>query len=447
VSYLFPAGFYGDVRIEDVFETSIQVTLGDVEEMRERPYKAAFVRLFDGKMWYYASTTDLSDVQHEIDRLAAMGTPSGDIATHPVVVRYEVNTGDHRTFAGDKDIATVPIARKMELLTGYADLLDGKKYVGMWRAMYVDQRKAKHFVSSKGADLTFDTQRVGFRLYFELAEGDKRCRERFDSASDALGPLQGHEAAAVEKYNQAVHFLLHSVNVEPGDYPVILSPEAAGVFAHESFGHKSEADFMIGDETMKEEWQIGKQVGASMLSIVEDGRKPGSGYVPFDDEGTAAREHYLIKDGRLAGRLHSGVTAAALDEDLTGNARAVNFEYEPIVRMTTTYIKEGSSTLDELISGVDTGVIVETITHGSGMSTFTMAPSLAYMIRDGKRAEPVRIAVVTGDVFTTLGAIDGLSSNVELLSFVLGGCGKGEQMPLPVGFGGPWVRIKQLSVR
>ncbi|WP_276318583.1 hypothetical protein [Marinitoga lauensis] len=41
----------------------------------------------------------------------------------------------------------------------------------------------------------------------------------------------------------------------------MLSPEAAGVFAHESFGHKSEADFMIGDEKMKEEWQIGKKVG------------------------------------------------------------------------------------------------------------------------------------------------------------------------------------------
>ena len=41
----------------------------------------------------------------------------------------------------------------------------------------------------------------------------------------------------------------------------MLSPTVAGVFAHESFGHKSEADFMLGAETMRREWELGKQVG------------------------------------------------------------------------------------------------------------------------------------------------------------------------------------------
>lgn len=56
-------------------------------------------------------------------------------------------------------------------------------------------------------------------------------------------------------------FLRSSVPVEPGKYPVVLSPEAAGVFAHESFGHKSESDFMLSDEAMRDEWQLGKTVG------------------------------------------------------------------------------------------------------------------------------------------------------------------------------------------
>ena len=52
-----------------------------------------------------------------------------------------------------------------------------------------------------------------------------------------------------------------------------------------------------------------------------------------------AKKTYLIKDGILTGRLHSATTAASLNEELTGNARALNFEFEPIVRMTTTYIE------------------------------------------------------------------------------------------------------------
>lgn len=62
-------------------------------------------------------------------------------------------------------------------------------------------------------------------------------------------------------------FMRNSVPVTPGKYPVVLSPEAAGVFAHESFGHKSESDFMLSDKSMRDEWQLGKTVGSPILSI------------------------------------------------------------------------------------------------------------------------------------------------------------------------------------
>jgi len=149
----------------------------------------------------------------------------------------------------------------------------------------------------------------------------------------------------------------------------------------------------------------------------------------------------------LSGRLHSGSTAAYLEEDCTGNGRAINFEYEPIVRMTTTYIDKGDKTLEELISEVKDGVLVETIKHGSGMSTFTIAPSLAYAIKDGKLSHPLKISVVSGNVFKTLNEIDGVSDTIKLHSFVLGGCGKMEQFPLSVGFGGPYVRVNNLDVQ
>lgn len=242
-------------------------------------------------------------------------------------------------------------------------------------------------------------------------------------------------------------FMRQSVPVVAGKYPVVLSPEAAGVFAHESFGHKSEADFMLSDDSMREEWQIGKQVGSPILSIAECGQIPGCGYVPYDDEGTKARKNYLIKDGRLAGRLHSAQTAAALGEALTGNARAINCTFEPIVRMTTTYIEPGNQTFDELIAPIQKGYYIKTISHGSGMSTFTMAPRVAYEIENGKIGKPTQISVITGSVFETLGLIDGLSDKLELLSFVTGGCGKMEQSGLPVGFGGPYVRVSSMNVQ
>lgn len=120
-------------------------------------------------------------------------------------------------------------------------------------------------------------------------------------------------------------------------------------------------------------------------------------------------------------------------------------EFEPIVRMTTTVIEGGDKTFDELVKNVKHGYFIKTIKHGSGMSTFTIAPNISYEIVDGKIAGPVKISVISGDVFRTLGLIDGLSKEAEILSFVTGGCGKMEQYPLPVGFGAPYVSVSKMK--
>ncbi|NLZ43389.1 MAG: TldD/PmbA family protein, partial [Clostridia bacterium] len=52
----------------------------------------------------------------------------------------------------------------------------------------------------------------------------------------------------------------------------------------------------------------------------------------------------------------------------------------------------------------------------------------------------------TGDLFTTLAEIDGLSDRLELYHAFFSGCGKWEQAPLPVAFGGPYVRVRNLLV-
>jgi TldD protein len=445
--YRFPAGFYTDVRIEDVFETAIAVTLGELEESKDKRYTAAFVRLFDGQRWFYSATTDVDGIQQEIDSLAEMASPNPAIEEDPVVQKFETNHGVYLAFTGDDDVSEIPKAAKYELLSGYFPEIQGKDSVVTWAGHYTDRRVVKTFVSSKGSDLKFDYQRAGFWFTFSLADGEKKLNESYQRGANRFQDLAGLESEMRERYVEAANFLQAAVDVVPGTYTTVLSPVVAGVFAHESFGHKSESDFMLGDLAMQQEWQLGKSVGSPILSIVDDGNELGIGYTPFDDEGTRARKTLLIDRGVLKGRLHNSTTAAHLHEGVTGNGRSISFEFEPIVRMTTTYIDRGNLEFDELLAPIREGVLVKTFRHGSGLSTFTLAPSMAYMIRDGKVAEPVRISVVTGNVFKTLGEIDGLTNEVELISLARGGCGKMEQYPLPVGFGGPWVRVRALNVQ
>jgi TldD protein len=198
---------------------------------------------------------------------------------------------------------------------------------------------------------------------------------------------------------------------------------------------------------MKAEWEIGKKVASEVVSIVDCGDDPtNTGYCPIDDEGNLSRKTYLINKGTLSGRLHSGETAESINEEITGNARAINFEFEPIVRMTNTYFEAGNLTFDELIKPIENGYLIKTVTHGSGMSTFTLAVNRAYKIENGKVTDPVKINVATGSVFQTLHDIDGASDKVEIKSSVMGGCGKGGQFPLAVSYGGPYLRIRALNI-
>lgn len=442
----FQDGFYADIRIEDRSRTVISYKAGVLEEMKNRVEKQAFLRVYDGRMWYYASVTDVEHLQKTLDGLYAAATENPAILDDPIVRRFEQNRSVLNSF-GDCSVRDVPLVDKQQLLLSYLPLLSEDACVKMVEGMYLDRNSQFTFQSSLGADIRYDYQTCGLAFSMSMAEGEKQFNGHWQKGGTRFQELTGLADEIRAAAKEQTDYLRNSVPATPGKFPVVLSPEAAGVFAHESFGHKSESDFMLSDESMKEEWQLGKAVGSPILSIAECGDVPGSGFVPYDDEGTRARKNYLIKNGVLAGRLHSAPTAAALDEGLTGNARAIDCTFEPIVRMTTTYIEGGDLTFDELIAPIEHGYFIKSINHGSGMSTFTIAPSLAYEIKDGKLGRPVQISVISGSVFETLGLIDGLTKDVELLSFVTGGCGKMEQMNLPVGFGGPYVRVSEMNVQ
>lgn len=444
--YQFPEGFYTDVREETVHATTITIENGVLKENKTKKEQGVTIRLYDGRRWYISSTTESGKVQQEIDSLAGMAIFCPNIEDDPVVKKYEINQEVQLRYK-DCDVSLVPNAWKLAVAEQYADCLKACEKIPRWKVYYVDNHTRKHIVSSKGCDVTFDTQNCCVAPRYVLMKDEKPFYGRKDIYRMKFEELKGHEKELEELIREDLDYNENAVPVESGEYTCIFSPAVTGVFAHESFGHKSEADFMVGDENMKREWAIGTRVGAELLNIVDTGMEEGSGYVPFDDEGTRAKKTYLIRDGILSGRLHSAMTAAALKEELTGNARAVSFQFEPIVRMTATYVEPGKSTKEELIAGVKKGIYISDYNHGSGMSTFTIAPNKAYMIRDGHLAEPVKISVITGNVMHTLHEIDGLSAEFELCSFALGGCGKMEQFPLRVGMGGPYMRVNHLTVQ
>lgn len=252
------------------------------------------------------------------------------------------------------------------------------------------------------------------------------------------GAVQGARDRALQSLSLPV--------VEAGTYTVVIDPILTGLFVHEAFGHLSEADMAYENPELLEVMSLGRRFGPETLQIFDGAAPEGHrGSYAYDDEGVPASTTALITDGVLTGRLHSRETAGKLGEAPTGNARCLDFHYPPIVRMTNTWIAPGTTPAADLIQGIEQGVFARNWLGGmTNGEMFTFSAGEAWMIRNGELAEPVRDVTLSGNVFSTLAAIEAIGD--DFVWDESGGCGKGGQSGLPVGCGGPSLRIRDVVV-
>jgi TldD protein len=439
----FPCHFV-DVRIERTQSSGFLFLNGELISATEKPVLGAFVRVHNHGAWFYSSTTAVANLEHEITKLINQAENSKK--TSNTYVTPDFNGAHHIMTKSETAFSKIPLDKKVKMGESYLHLIQKIPNLKESRVGYTDLYKEKFYKSSVGTEFSYDFNQAGFSFTGTLKKGEELFDDSFRKYASNFSEFSNMENDVLAYFEEAQKFL-NAETIIPGKYPVVLSPEITGVFTHESFGHKSEADFMMGDPEATKEWKIGSVVGSTCLSIVDSGvHDDTSGYCPIDDEGTLAQKTYLIKDGILAGRLHSTHTANVLEEKPTGNARAMNFEFEPIVRMTSTYIEGGKTSFEDLLKKAEGGIYFYNFKHGSGGSTFTIAPIRAYRIKNGALAEPVRVSVLSGSVFETLKKIEACGNDFHLKSSAFGGCGKMDQAPLPVADGGPSILINEMQL-
>ena len=169
----FRDGFYADIRIEDRSRTVISYKAGTLEEMRNRIERQAFLRVYDGKLWYYASVTDVDHLQKTLDGLYAAAEENPHILEDPIVRRFEKNRDSLSNFS-DCSVRDVPLKEKQALLLSYLPLLNEDPSVTLPEGIYLDRNSQFRFLSSLGADIAYDYQTCGVVFAFSMAEGEKK---------------------------------------------------------------------------------------------------------------------------------------------------------------------------------------------------------------------------------------------------------------------------------
>ena len=252
------------------------------------------------------------------------------------------------------------------------------------------------------------------------------------------------EEMAVGTADAAIR-MLKSEYPKSGKYPVVIDNAFGGVIFHEACGHALEAT-SVADNASVFCNKLGKKIANECLTAIDDGTIPNAwGSYNIDDEGNEAQRTVLIENGILKSYLVDELGSMKMNHSITGSARRENYKYPPTSRMRNTFIDNGNSSFEELISGIEYGLYAKKMGGGSvnpATTDYNFAVSEAYLIENGKITTPVRGATLIGRGDETLMNIEAVSSNLELAD---GMCGS-LSGSVPTTVGQPAIRVKELTV-
>ncbi|MDP2872850.1 MAG: TldD/PmbA family protein [Bacillota bacterium] len=439
---------YCEIRFEESHPLSIDYQGRGLDQVaREVLYGGAVRAMFRGA-WGFASFNDPAELRAMVvsacDQARHAGNRlGGDSKLAPVPV-----VEDECAPPFTLHPRSVPLEDKIKLLDHYnAIILASSPAVTACRIRYVERSTVLHFANSEGTYIRQDKVDIGSSLAAVAREGMTTVSKGVvRGGARGFDCMYGAEKELAEACGLAVR-LLSAPQVKAGVYPVVCDPAVAGLFVHEAFGHLSEADNAFKNPALRKTMALGRRLGRDILTIYDSGDEiEHRGYLRYDDEGVRTRRADLIRNGILVGRLHSRETAALMGEGPTGSARAIDYTHPPIVRMRNTSIEAGQSTLDEMVKGIELGLYVVGSGGGqTGGEMFTFQVGHGVMIRNGEFAELVKDVKLMGNVFSTLENIDLIGADVEGRNGP-GGCGKGNQGPLPTGGLCPPIRIQNVIV-
>ena len=433
---------YVEVRLEESQTSRITYRGRELESIGKTSAIGGNVRALVRGGWGFVSFNNLDKLPGTVELAVKQAQFVGNEESQLAPVEPVVDTVSSQ----EKNPVAMPLAEKKQLLDEYNDIIWHTPRLQTSIISYDDSHKKVIFLNSSGSYIEQERSGITLRLTAVANEGSEVQQVGLNLGSSGdFSQIKGLHHQIEQMAQRAVE-LLSAPRVKGGEYTVVLDPVLAGVFVHEAFGHLSEADFVYENDRLREIMVLGRKFGSAELNIVDTAAIPGlRGSYKYDDEGVPATKTYLIREGKLVGRLHSRETAAKMKEKPTGNARAINYRYPPIVRMTNTYIEPGAASFDDIIGDIKEGVYAKNWYGGmTSMEMFTFSAGEACMIRNGKLAETLRPVVLTGNVFTTLNNIDAIGNDLEMNQG--GGCGKGVQSPLPVANGSPHIRIRHCLV-
>ncbi len=453
---------YGDVRVAERETESIVVKNGIVEAVTHNTDAGFGVRILKDSAWGFSSSNILK--KSEADKVtkdalsvarASATVSSGGVLLSPL----EPQMGNYSTrFVSDP--LKVSLRKKIELLMACDKIMRQDKRIQVSTGFLSFRKRKNHFASTEGSLISQEMVFSGGMLRVHAMEkGDVQSRS-YDNYSQA-----GYEfidslnfVHHAERIRDEALMLLSARPCPQLKTTVILDADQMVLQVHESCGHPTELDRVLGTEASYAGTSfltLDKlntfRYGSELVNIVADATtRGGLGTFGWDDEGVPAQRFYLVKDGIFVGYLSSRETAPIVKTSSTGAMRADGWARIPLIRMTNINLMPGQWRLEDMIADTDDGVYMMTNRSWSiddRRLNFQFGCEFARRIKRGKLTEVYKNATYTGITPEFWRSCDALGDKHFWRLFGVPNCGKGEpgQVAL-VGHGTVPARFRNIQI-
>jgi len=206
----------------------------------------------------------------------------------------------------------------------------------------------------------------------------------------------------------------------------VPSRKAVVIFASEVAGQLVELlSFALSGESLakNKSWLKGlegKKVFSQKVNLIDDGLfRSGPECFPFDDEGVASKRKVLVQDGVLKEFIFDSYYGKKMKAHSTANAHREQIALPPSVGPSNFYIAAGKKNKEEMVSAVDSGLLVEEVLgmHMADEITgeFSVGVSGRW-ISKGKIEYPVAAVAVSGNLKDLFSRVSEAGSDLKFYS-------------------------------
>jgi TldD protein len=374
----------------------------------------------------------------------AIGRASATLLRTPVVLAPEPPRRAVWSSSCAVDPFAVPLERKLDLLFLVDEALRGVKGVTIAEGFLTFVRKRQLYLSSEGSEIDQTITRSGGG-YSATAVSDREVQRRSFPQAEGHHQTLGYEFIEsvpwVEEAGRVGEEAVALLSADPcpdGESDIILEGSQLALQIHESVGHPTELDRVLGMEanyagtSFLTTDQLRKlKFGSPRVNLVADATLPhGLATFGFDDEGVEAQRWPIVKEGLFVGYLTSRELAHRVGESRSrGCVRSDGWHHVPIIRMVNLSLEPGQGSLDDLFADTESGIYMETNRSWSIDQlryNFQFKTEIAWEIKKGRRVRILRNPTYQGITPRFWNSCDFICGPQAWKPWGVTNCGKGQ---------------------